>query len=215
MYVFCVFEGIKIPSTIGCVDGSYISIRCPAGKVRSVYGNRHHYPSVTLQGICDNKKRFLDVSTGAPSKMHDSRIFRRSRVANLLPQLCSSVYHIVGDAAYPFREHLMTPIRDYGNLDCSDRAFNARMSGTRILIENAFGDLKNRFRQLHRLDMWTVDNMSKFIISCCVLHNLCIEQEICRRTCHETCPSAYKHQTTMTLALLQLNKAAAARIPAR
>ncbi|KAH7936904.1 hypothetical protein HPB49_006279 [Dermacentor silvarum] len=171
------FEQVsRFPDTIGCVDGSYISIRCPAGKVRSVYVNRHHYPSVTLQGICDNKKRFLDVSTGAPSKMHDSRIFRRSRVANLLPQLCSSVYHIVGDAAYPFREHLMTPIRDYGNLDCSDRAFNARLSGTRVLIENAFGDLKNRFRQLHRLDMWTVDNISKFIISCCVLHNLCIEQ---------------------------------------
>ncbi|KAH9375950.1 hypothetical protein HPB48_018717 [Haemaphysalis longicornis] len=70
----------------------------------------------------------------------------------------------------------MTPIRDYGNFDSTEKAFNARLSGTRVLIENAFGDLKNRFRQLHRLDMWTVDNMSKFIISCCVLHNLCIER---------------------------------------
>lgn len=63
------FEQVsRFPDTIGCVDGSYISIRCPAGKVRSVYVNRHHYPSGTLQGIGDNKKRFLDVSTGAPSK---------------------------------------------------------------------------------------------------------------------------------------------------
>lgn len=131
---------------------------------------------LALQGICDNKKKFLDASTGCPSKMHDARIFRRSRIANALPQLCSNKYHIVGDAAYPFREYLMTPIRDYGNFDSTEKAFNASLSGTRVLIENAFGDLKNRFRQLHRLDMWTVDNMSKFIISCCVLHNLCIER---------------------------------------
>lgn len=150
-------------------------IRCPAGKVRSVYINRHHYLSLTLQGVCDNKKKFLDASTGYPSKIHDARIFRRSRIASTLPQLCSSKYHIVGDAAYPFREYLMTPIRDYGTLDSTKKSFNARLSGTRVLIENAFGDLKNRFRQLQRLDMWTVDNMSKFIISCCVLHNLCID----------------------------------------
>lgn len=163
------------PDTIGCVDGSYMPIRCPARKVRSVYINRHHYLSLTLQGVCDNKKRFLDASTGYPSKIHDARIFRRSRISSVLPQLCSSKYHIVGDAAYPFREYLMTPIRDYGNLDSIKKTFNARLSGTRVLIENTFGDLKNRFRQLHRLDMWTVDNMSKFIISCCVLHNLCID----------------------------------------
>nr|XP_037271281.1 putative nuclease HARBI1 [Rhipicephalus microplus]XP_037284460.1 putative nuclease HARBI1 [Rhipicephalus microplus]XP_037287810.1 putative nuclease HARBI1 [Rhipicephalus microplus]XP_037289140.1 putative nuclease HARBI1 [Rhipicephalus microplus] len=170
------FEKLSgFPDTIGCVDGSYMPIRCPARKVRSVYINRHHYLSLTLQGVCDNKKRFLDASTGYPSKIHDARIFRRSRISSVLPQLCSSKYHIVGDAAYPFREYLMTPIRDYGNLDSIKKTFNARLSGTRVLIENTFGDLKNRFRQLHRLDMWTVDNMSKFIISCCVLHNLCID----------------------------------------
>ncbi|KAH7938114.1 hypothetical protein HPB49_020177 [Dermacentor silvarum] len=113
-------------------------------------------------------------SPHCPKKRDRGGLPPKSPEEHILSFLC--VYHIVGDAAYPFREHLMTPIRDYGNLDCSDRAFNARLSGTRVLIENAFGDLKNRFRQLHRLDMWTVDNMSKFIISCCVLHNLCIEQ---------------------------------------
>ncbi|KAH8027318.1 hypothetical protein HPB51_004630 [Rhipicephalus microplus] len=126
------FEKLSgFPDTIGCVDGSYMPIRCPARKVRSVYINRHHYLSLTLQGVCDNKKRFLDASTGYPSKIHDARIFRRSRISSVLPQLCSSKYHIVGDAAYPFREYLMTPIRDYGNLDSIKKTFNARLSGTR------------------------------------------------------------------------------------
>lgn len=143
--------------------------------MRSVYVNRHHYPSLTLQGICDNRKRFLDASTGAPSKVNDSRIFRLSTISKKLPQVCAGKYHILGDAAYPSREFLMTPIRDYGSLYASDKAFSTKLSSTRVLIENAFGELKGRFRQLQRLDLTTVDNMTKFILACCVLHNICID----------------------------------------
>lgn len=105
MYVLCAFnlKVSRFPDTNGCIDGRYISISCPAGKVRYVYISRQHCLSLTLYSICD-KKRFLDVSTGTPSKMYDSRIFRRSRVVSVLPQLCSSVQPIVGDAAYPFKE---------------------------------------------------------------------------------------------------------------
>nr|XP_050050091.2 putative nuclease HARBI1 [Dermacentor andersoni] len=170
------FEQVSgFPDTIGCIDGSYIPVRCPAGKVRSVYVNRHHYPSLTLQAICDNRKRFLDASTGAPSKIHDSRIFRLSNISKKLPQLCAGKYHILGDAAYPSREFLMTPIRDYGSLNASDKAFSTKLSSTRVLIENAFGQLKGRFRQLQRLDLMTVESMSKFILACCVLPNICID----------------------------------------
>lgn len=35
--------------------------------------------------------------------------------------------------------------------------------------------MKGRFRQLIEVDMHNVDKISKFIISCCVLHNLCID----------------------------------------
>lgn len=48
------------------------------------------------------------------------------------------------------------------------------MSTTRVKIENAFGLLKQRFRQLMQLDFITVKRSANFIISCCVLHNLCI-----------------------------------------
>ncbi|KAH7937284.1 hypothetical protein HPB49_010077 [Dermacentor silvarum] len=127
------------------------------------------------EGISDNRKRFLDASTGAPSKVHDSMIFRLSTISKKLPQLCAGKYHILGDAAYPSREFLMTPIRDYGSLHASDKAFNTKLSSTRVLIENAFGELKGRFPQLQRLDLTAVDNVTKFILACCVLHNICID----------------------------------------
>ncbi|KAG0433570.1 hypothetical protein HPB47_019793 [Ixodes persulcatus] len=55
-----------VPGTIGCIDGSYVAIECPANKIRSTHVNRHHYPSLTLQAICDCNKRFLDRTTGHP-----------------------------------------------------------------------------------------------------------------------------------------------------
>ncbi|KAH8024903.1 hypothetical protein HPB51_002311 [Rhipicephalus microplus] len=47
--------------------------------------------------------------------------------------------------------------------------------GTRVLIENAFSTLKKRFRQLMYLELHTIHWLNKFIISCCILHNLCID----------------------------------------
>ena len=55
--------------------------------------------------------------------------------------------------------------------------FNQKFCATRVLIENAFGMLKGRFRQLMEVDMHNIDKISKFIISCCVLHNLCIDND--------------------------------------
>ncbi|KAM7299270.1 putative nuclease HARBI1 isoform X2 [Ixodes scapularis] len=171
------FEAVTgVPGTIGCIDGSYIAIECPANKIRSTYVNRHHYPSLTLQAICDRNKRFLDVTAGHPSKVHDARVFRTSSIADKLSQICRrGQYHILGDAAYPLREYLITPFRDYGSLTKKQRDFNVKFCGTRVLIENAFADLKKRFRQLKLLEFFTVDHATKFIIACCILHNLCIE----------------------------------------
>lgn len=133
--------------------------------------------SLTLQGICDSKLRFLDVYTGIPSKIHDARILKLSFIGAELPSLCSPKYYILGDSAYSIREYLLTPYRDYGNLSESERKFNLNFCRTRVKIENAFSLLKNRFRQLIRLDFHSVETMAKFIMACCVLHNICINMD--------------------------------------
>lgn len=76
------------PGTIGCIDGFYIAIECPANKIRLTYVNRHHYLSLTREAICDRNKRFLDITPGHPSKVHDARVFRTSSTAGKLSQIC-------------------------------------------------------------------------------------------------------------------------------
>ncbi|XP_031342991.1 putative nuclease HARBI1 [Photinus pyralis] len=133
------------PGVVGCIDGTSITIRTPAHKIKSTYVNRHDIPSLTLQGICDYKRRFIDVFTGIP-----------------------------GDGAYFIRPWLLTPYKDYGKLTPDQVNYNKKFCATRVLIENTFGILKSRFRQLTRLDMKSVVTATKFIISCCILHNFCI-----------------------------------------
>ncbi|XP_062556532.1 putative nuclease HARBI1 [Armigeres subalbatus] len=164
----------KFENVIGCIDGSYISIRKPAKKIRSTYINRHDMVSITLQGVCDSKKRFLDVCVGSPSKIHDSRIFSLSPLSENLAIICNQRYHLLGDAAYPLREYLLTPYRHDGRMTHKKQKYNLKHSQTRVLIENAFSLLKTRFRQLMRLDFFTIERMCKFVMACCVLHNICI-----------------------------------------
>ena len=84
-------------------------------------------------------------------------------------------YHLLGDAAYPIQPCILTPYRKIkGQLTAKKRRFNKIFSATRVLIENAFGLLKQRFRQLQLLEFHKVDTINKFVIACCVLHNLCI-----------------------------------------
>lgn len=171
------FEKVSgVPGVVGCIDGCYIRIQCPENKIASTYVNRHHFLSMTLQAVCDNKRRFSDVLVGSSSKIHDSRVFRLSSLAKKIPGICQGGrYHILGDAAYPVRPFLLTPYRDYGALTKQKKKFNAKFSATRVLIENSFGILKKRFRQLMYLELRTVKWLNAFMLACCILHNLCID----------------------------------------
>ncbi|XP_066584830.1 putative nuclease HARBI1 [Prorops nasuta] len=169
------FKEREFPGVIDCVDGTYINMRNPAHKNRSTYVNRHDLVSMLLQAICDENKKFLDVFTGVSSKIHDARAFKLSNISDTFSRICSNEYHILGDSAYPLRSYLLVPFKDYGNLTQNQRKYNKKHSQTRIKIENAFGPLKGRFRQLTQLDMHKIIKLSDFVAGCCVLHNLCID----------------------------------------
>lgn len=130
---------------------------------------------MTLQGICDADKRFLDVFTGAPGKVHDSRIYKMSLISKQLQHICEGKFHILADSAYQLREWVLTPYRNYKLLSADKQNYNDKFCSSRVIIENAFCLLKARFRQLLNLELRDVNRLTKFIVACCVLHNICID----------------------------------------
>lgn len=54
--------------------------------------------------------------------------------------------------------------------------YNKTLSSTKVAIERAYGLLKGPFKQLQHINVAGLEQTCNIIMSCCVLHNLCIRQ---------------------------------------
>lgn len=81
-------------------------------------------------------------------------------------------YILLGDSAYPCLTEVMIPYKDNGHLTRKQKIFNQKLSSCRVIIENAFGILKQRFRQLYHFKLRDNPRMVRVIHACCVLHNI-------------------------------------------
>lgn len=161
---------------IGAIDGSHIAIPKPS-KNQESYVNRKGYHSLLLQCVALPDKSFSDIYCGEPGSLHDSRVLRKSPLYRRAEDRNFwGKYYILGDSAYPNLNWLITPFRDNGTLTEVKRRFNYLHSSNRVIVENAIGLLKNRFRRLNFLSNFTMEICSKIIMSCCVLHNICIHE---------------------------------------
>lgn len=163
-------SGGFIPGIIGAIDGCHIEIKQPRNNCIDYY-NRKNTHSIVLQGVCDDRCRFTDVYIGAPGRQHDARVFRNSPLFGQINDLVSGEYHLLGDAAYPLKNNLITPFRDNGHLTSRQHHFNTRLSSARVTIERTFGLLKGRFRRLKYLDVAEPMMANRIISCCCILHN--------------------------------------------
>ena len=55
--------------------------------------------------------------------------------------------------------------------------YNQVHSSTRIVIENAFGQLKGRFRVLLKQIELGTSNIEVVVVACCTLHNFCLSEK--------------------------------------
>jgi DDE superfamily endonuclease len=175
------FETLRtknFPGAVGAVDGCHIRIPSPVEDKQSYY-NRNKYHSVILQAVCDHRMKFIDIFAGWPGAAHDanvwknSSIFRRLSNNNIIPQQC----HILGDSAYPISSFVLIPYRNNGHLTPAQTKYNKVLSSSRVVIEQAFGLLKCRFRRLKYLNMFRLEWIPRVIIVACMLHNICIEND--------------------------------------
>ena len=94
-------------------------------------------------------------------------------------------YHLIGDSAFPLKAWLLVPYKKTAaGLTRSQKEFNRRLSASRIVVENAFGDLKNRFRRCQDIYA-TIDKAVHIFVTCCVIHNICIRNGHLNQNLHE------------------------------
>jgi hypothetical protein len=108
--------------------------------------------------------------------MHDSRVFRRSRIGQSLLPGCDEApmipdgTYLVGDAGYPSNVNILVPYPSV--LSPANEWFNYIQSSTRIVVEQAFGRLKNRFRILLQSQNARPLRAKNNTFACIVLHNI-------------------------------------------
>ena len=173
----------KFPNVVGAIDGSHIEICAPTTNAAD-YFNRNRYYSLVLQGISDANQKFIHIATGFPGSIHDSRILRMCQIYDLaesgdiLKNPIKDLGNIrvrpflIGDPAYALTDWLMKPYPSQ-NISRSEQKFNRNLSRARVVIEQAFGKLKGRWRCLHKILEDDVKGCVHVIEACCILHNIC------------------------------------------
>ncbi|XP_033985671.1 protein ANTAGONIST OF LIKE HETEROCHROMATIN PROTEIN 1-like [Trematomus bernacchii] len=173
-----------LPQCVGAIDGSHIPILAPQ-EYHCDYFNRKGWHSIILQGVVDGKGHFWNVFAGMPGSMHDARVLRLSTLwelasrGNYFPACTRNIggvnagYYILGDNAYPLQNWLIKPFADTGRLTEEHVTYNKKICRVRVVVENAFGRLKGRWRCLMKRNDCDVKLVKSMVLTCCALHNLC------------------------------------------
>ncbi|XP_055903680.1 uncharacterized protein LOC129939620 [Eupeodes corollae] len=171
----------KIPGIIGAIDCTHITIAAPKSNKEAYYNRKQNF-TIVLQAVVDADKKFIDICVGEPGSLHDSRVLRRSALYNQAETNYSRLFpsntFLLGDSAYASSNWIVPPFKDYGQLTDQQKSFNFIHSSTRMVVENAFGLLKGRFRRINKFtEQRTINSIKKIVVSVCILHNLCISND--------------------------------------
>lgn len=140
---------------------------------------------MNCQAVVDSEKRFLDLYVGMHGSMNDSRMLRRSSLFHLASQgtvlsptstVDGFTPYVIADLGYPLLPWLMVPHREVGHLSIAESLFNRKLKRGRCVVENAFGILKQSFRELLVKSDLHVTFLPDVIVNCAILHNIMLRQ---------------------------------------
>lgn len=180
-------QSMKFPCAFAAVDGCHIRLKCPTGEhAAKDYHNFKNFYSIILMAMVDGKGRFLWAASGMPGNCHDSTLLQSTEIWHKMKAMCELNITtingvevpglILGDNAFPFRTYLMKRF-SASNKTQEQRRYNKKLSGSRILVENAFGSLKMRFRELFRGSESSAENLKYSTLAAVTLHNILLDYE--------------------------------------
>ncbi|CAG2214017.1 unnamed protein product [Mytilus edulis] len=148
------------------IDGTHIPILAPK-EVPADYHNRKGFYSIILQAVVDSSYKFWNINVGWAGRVHDARVFANS---SIYAQFQGG--NVVGkELDKRFNNTTITP--DNGALSAEKRYFNYKLSRARMVVENAFGRLKGRWRCLMKRNDLSTLFVPDVAECCCTLHNIC------------------------------------------
>lgn len=160
---------------VGAVDGCLIRIKPPNLNKEDYFSYKQFY-SIHMQAICDSSGRFLNIFTGFPGSVHDTRVLKNSPVY-VNAEYPPPGYFILGDGGYPCIQWPIAIITPY-KLPLQGRVeerFNNCHSRARSIIERAFGMMKARWRTtMFKAIEVKVAFCTQVVTACAFLHNVCL-----------------------------------------
>lgn len=177
------------PHCLGAIDGKHVAIRKP-GRSGSKFYNYKKFYSVVLQAVVDADYRFIFIDVGGYGRISDGGILKASKFCKALQKKLIKLpqpdelpnsklilpFFFIGDGAYPLMESLMKPYPGM-SLPKNLVIFNKALSRARVVVENAFGHLAQRWGIFYTTINKTPKLVQSIVKCACVLHNFIINQE--------------------------------------
>ncbi|KAF7821310.1 protein ALP1-like [Senna tora] len=142
---------------LGAIDGTHIRMRVPAEE-QGKYRNRKGEITTNVLGDAIERDDGLKVA-------HDQYYLVDAGFTNCRGFL----------APYRGQRYHLNTWRQDRHLTSPEECFNMRHSSARNVIERCFGMLKKRWAILRSLSFYPVPTQNRVIIACCLLHNLCLQ----------------------------------------
>ena len=174
----------NVPHAIGALDGKHIRIKKPINS-GSLYYNYKGYFSVVLLALVDADYKFMFADVGGVGHQSDCQLFNDSELKEALDQDLLNLpapepmtndtedtpYFFLGDDAFALTKNMVKPYSQH-ELSRPCRIFNYRISRGRMVVENAFGILAQRWQFLLGSSQQSPDVVTKMVNAAVCLHNL-------------------------------------------
>ena len=169
----------NVPECGYIVDATVQRILTPTGtfdQKKQWFSGKHGCYCLKSQVITDMKGAAIMVNSGYMGSIHDMRIFRETinewhRIAILHPIIPQK---ILADKGYQANDInvLITPVKGSPErLSRQENAFNERIGKSRIVVENFFGRVKNRYSIIGSVFRHSHEMYPKIFTLCCAFTN--------------------------------------------